>query len=194
MAATPRTPQTLIYSTPTRVLGAVTWTLCIFLSVNLILTGTVQAIWGFLPWLLLVGWTIYILLWRPCLQITSDSILVRNILREHTIPFSELTAVRVLQTTSFDTTAGRIPSWGAPSIGKLGPRALTVPHTKVVIQAAWDAWELRQPEMDDGAAASAPHRPTAQPHPPTAVTRRWNVVPVVVGVLSVGLVLASVLS
>ena len=194
-----------VHSTPTRVLAAVAWTFCAFLAVNLLLTGTPASIWGFLPWLLFTAWGIFVLLWRPRLLIRPDGLSIRNILRDHEIPFSQLLSLRVMQTVSFDTTAGRIPSWGAPGAGKLGPKMLTradgvrtmasLPHTQTVVQTAWDAWEREQSPNNkhDGATDSA-GIPSSRPGRQQKVTRSWNAPSGVVGVIVLVLAIASVLA
>ena len=76
-------PTVSVYSTPTRVLGAVVLAICAALALNLIMAGTPSSIWHFLPWLLFVAWGMFVLLWRPCLLVRPDGLTVRNILREH---------------------------------------------------------------------------------------------------------------
>ena len=166
------------------VLAVLGWLLCGFFIVNLLLTGTPGTILRFLPWLLLVAWGLYVLLWRPRLVINADRLDVANVFRDHVIPFEDLRAVRVLQTVSFDTTAGRIPSWGAPGAGKLGPRmgssaasgrVMQIPATRERIERSLQAWETaRTDDVGQGAAgAGVPH----------GVSSRWNVPIVVVSVL-----------
>ncbi|WP_218712120.1 PH domain-containing protein [Arthrobacter sp. BF1] len=196
-------PRTVsVYSTPTRVLAAVGLAICAALAVNLIAAGTPGSIWHFLPWLLFVGWGIFLLLWRPCLLVSPDGLTVRNILREHTIPFSELTSLRVIHTVMLDTSAGRISSWGAPGAGKIGPRLArtgpanlpSLPHTQTVIQNQWDLWERSHSLMMHDAETSSQHSPDSQPAHPSKVTSRWNVPAVVVGVLLLALGVISTLS
>ncbi len=190
MESDPNTSRSVsVHSTPTRVLGAAAFAFCAFFSVNLLMTGTPASIWRFLPWLLLAGWGIVALLWRPRLLVRANGLSVRNILRDHEIPFSELTALRVMQNVSFETTAGRIPSWGAPGTGKLGPKMRTgpggirtlaaLPRTQAEVQAAWDAWG---------------RGPASQPGPAKAVASSWNVPTAVVGVLLLSLAVASALT
>ena len=183
-----------LYSTPTRVLAVVAWAFCALFAVNLLMTGTAASIWHFLPWLLLAAWAVFVLLWRPRLVVHPDGLTVVNILRDHDVPFARLTAVRVTQTVILDTSEGRIPSWGAPGVGKLGPRRLpggkgsgradfAVPPTQLGVDAAWDAWETRN---SAGAPAAARDEP--------AVTHRWNVPAAVVGLVLAVLAVVSVFS
>ncbi|ALV44365.1 hypothetical protein MB46_01365 [Arthrobacter alpinus] len=191
METAPNTPPSRsVYSTPTRILAVVAVVICGALSVNLVLTGTPSSIWEFLPWLLFVAWGIYVLLWRPCLLIRTDGVFIRNILRDHEIPFSALKAMRVIQNVSFDTTAGRIPSWGAPGAGKLGPKLSAgsgglplLPPTQAAVQSAWDAWERRTESM-----------PLRGHSPESTVTSSWNLPSGVVGVLLLVLSIASALT
>ena len=147
------------------------------------LTGTPGSIWKFLPWLLFITWGIYALLWRPCLLIRLDGIFIRNILRDHEVPFANLKAMRVIQNVSFETTAGRIPSWGAPGAGKLGPRISAgpgaIPQTQAAVQTAWDVWE---------------NHPNSITEPERKVRNSWNVPSGVVGVLLLVLCIVSLLS
>ncbi|MBP2411804.1 hypothetical protein JOF48_000603 [Arthrobacter stackebrandtii] len=203
MTIAPDTTRRAIYSTPTRVLGVVAMALCAFFTLNLLLTGSAASIWQFLPWLLLAGWAFYVLLWRPCLIVAPDGLRVINILRGHTIPFSELTAMRVLQTVSFDTTGGRIPSWGAPGAGKLGPKISTgtdgsrnasVPLTQAAVQNAWDAWERAGHHPAPDAEAPSADHPASQPGQAGKVESRWNLPAAVAGVLLAVLALVSALA
>ncbi len=172
----------------TRVLAVAAWAFCAFFALNLVLTGTAGAVWHFLPPLMLVSWAVHLLLWRPRLLVGTGGLTVVNILREHHVPFAALKAVRVGQSVSLDTTAGRIASWGAPGAGRLGPRpgggpqpAGRVPgpaRTQAAIDSAWNAWELAAREK---AATSL------------GVTSRWNVPAVVVTVMLAGLVAAGTL-
>ncbi|AIY03417.1 hypothetical protein ART_3818 [Arthrobacter sp. PAMC 25486] len=200
--AAPRT--TAVYSAPTRVLAVAAWAFCAFFTVNLLMTGSPASIWAFLPWLLLTAWGVHVLLWRPRLLINQDGVRVVNILREHTVPFSELTALRVLHTVSFDTSAGLIPSWGAPGSGRLGPKmqstpdgsrtVAALPHSQIVVQSAWDAWERAQHQPKHDAGAPSPGQPASQPGRLGKVTSRWNVPAAVVGILLAVLALASTLT
>lgn len=194
-----------LYSRPTRILAAVAGVICFLLTVNLVMTGTLEGIWKFLPWMLLIGWAIFVVLWRPRLQVHPNGFTVHNLLRDHDIPFSELTALRVVQTVSLDTTAGRISSWGAPGAGKLGPRRLAgsasgplavgVPGTQATLEAAWDAWERRQQDSAESDAGAATARPgTSQPGQAGRVETRWNLPVAVVSFLLLLLVAASLLT
>ncbi|MHA7305214.1 PH domain-containing protein [Arthrobacter sp. TMN-49] len=193
-----------MYSTPTRLLAVIAWAFCLFFAVNLILTGTGTSIWHFLPWLLIVAWGLFLFLWRPRLEIGPEGLTVVNILREHTIPFAALTAFRVAQNVSFDTTAGRIASWGAPGAGKLGPRigsaprkssespggrtSITIPVAQEQIQSTWDVWERTQEDQVREGLSVSP------PVPPREVTSRWNRRAVVVSVVLSIVAVASALS
>lgn len=194
-----------LYSTGTRVLAAAAWAFCAFFALNLVLTGTAAAVWHFLPSLALVAWTVHLLLWRPRLVVRAEGLTVVNILREHRIPFGALKAVRVAQSVSLDTTAGRIASWGAPGAGRLGPRlgghagghaggragsGRRVPapsHTQAAVDAAWNAWgrSARDSAFTDGehdAGAPSPDGATQ------AVATRWDVRNGVVGLVLLALV------
>lgn len=191
-----------VHSTPTRVLAGVVLAICAALAINLVMAGTPTSIWHFLPWLLFVAWGIFVLLWRPRLLVRTDGLTVNNLLRDHEIPFSELTALRVVQSVSFDTTAGRISSWGAPGTGKLGPRRgstgpaglPTLPHTQTVIQNAWDVWERKQSRGMHDAGTSSQPRPDSQPGQGGKVTSRWNLPVVVVGFIFLALGVISTLT
>lgn len=180
-----------LYTPLSRILAVLAWLVCGFFALNLLMTGTVAAIWRFLPWLLLVCWLLYLVQWRPRLVIRADSLNVVNLLREHHIPFAALTSFRVGQGVVLQTTAGTISAWGAPGAGKLGPRLGTAPGTvnpvqpqgpydaRTHIEAAWQAWE----QLNDSAAQS-----------PGEVSSRWNVPAAVVSVLLLTLVAATTIS
>ncbi|WP_171814335.1 PH domain-containing protein [Arthrobacter dokdonensis] len=174
-------PESL-YSTGTRVLASAAWAFCAFFALNLLLTGTAASTWHFLPALALAAWAVFLLLWRPRLTVGADGLTVVNILRSHRIPFGALQAVRVGQSVSLETTAKRIPSWGAPGAGRLGPRLGGRPagsnrlpataHTQAAIEAAWNAWERAEKDSaeKDGAAGVASAGDAAQ-----TVATRWDV-------------------
>lgn len=195
-------PTVSVYSTPTRVLGAVVLAICAALALNLIMAGTPSSIWHFLPWLLFVAWGMFVLLWRPCLLVRPDGLTVRNILREHTIPFSELRSLRVIHTLTLDTTAGRITSWGAPGAGKTGPQFArtgaaklpSLPRTQSIIQTQWDVWERNNSLMMHDAETSSQLSTASQPGQLGKVSSRWNVLIVVVGVFLLVLGVISTLS
>ncbi|WP_205787225.1 PH domain-containing protein [Specibacter cremeus] len=172
----------MLRTTSARLLPWAAWVICAFFAVNLLWTGTWTSIRTFLPWLLFAAWVLYVLLWRPCIVVDDDGVRVRNLLRDHAIPFDALVAVRVGQTVSLDTTAGRIPAWGAPGAGKLGPRVgargatgetVRGDDTQGVINRAWDAWDAAR---EAGSRAAEPGR---------TVRSRWNVPVAVVGLVLV---------
>ncbi|MGO4384385.1 hypothetical protein [Specibacter sp. RAF43] len=188
----------VLYSGFSRLLAVLAWLFCAFFAVNLLLTGTWESIRHFLPWLMLVAWALYVLLWRPCLVVRADGLEVINLLREHRVPFAALTAVQVHQGVTLVTTAGRLASWGAPGAGRpapmgsgkggpSGPRGRARPLSQARIQSAWDAWEAHRDE------ASADVVPSTPPDPRQAVTSRWNRPAVVVTLALAALVAASVL-
>lgn len=197
METTPNAPRPVpVHSRPTRALAVVAWAICAFLAVNLVFAGTAAQMWKFLPWMLFIAWGLHVLLWRPQLLVRPGGLSVRNLLRDHEIPFSQLKALRVVQSVSFDTTAGRIASWGAPGASKLGrklppspgaPNIVSDPATKTAVQTAWDAWERSQP-------APGMAGPSSQPGHPERVETRWNMPTAVVGVVAVLLVAASLLT
>lgn len=210
MESAPNPPRPVpVYSRPTRTLAVVAGAICALLAVNLVMTGTAEAIWKFLPWLLLIAWAVFVLLWRPRLLVHADGLTVHNLLRDHDIPFSALTALRVVHTVSLDTTAGRIASWGAPGAGKLGPRrlseanggpsAFTLPTTQATIEYAWDAWERSHPDSATSGSQPGTSQPgtfqpgTFQPGKVQRVETRWNAPVAVAGVFLLLLVTASLL-
>lgn len=188
-----------LYSTGTRVLASAAWAFCAFFALNLLLTGTAASVWHFLPSLALAAWAVFLLLWRPRLMVGADGLTVVNILRSHRIPFGALQAVRVAQSVSLDTTAKRIPSWGAPGVGRLGPRLGGRPggsnrlpataHTQAAIEAAWNAWERAEKDgaEKDSAAGVASAGDAAQ-----TVATRWDVGNGVVSLVLLAVVAVSV--
>ncbi|RAN70796.1 hypothetical protein B5P43_34720 [Bacillus sp. SRB_336] len=194
-----------LYSTGTRVLASVAWAFCAFFALNLLLTGTAASVWHFLPSLVLAAWAVFLLLWRPRLMVGADGLTVVNILRSHRIPFGALKAVRVAQSVSLDTTSKRIPSWGAPGSGRLGPRLGGRPggsnrlpataHTQAAIEAAWNAWE--QAEKDSAEKRDSAEKDRADGVPsagdaPQAVATRWDVGHGVVSLVLLAVVAVSV--
>lgn len=77
-----------------------------------------------LPWIALVLWLMYIALVRPAVIIEPAVLRIRNVLREHVIPWDDIDAYTTrLQLTVILADGRKISAWGAPpsSVGR--PRA-----------------------------------------------------------------------
>lgn len=132
-------------------LPIVGWIVCLLFAVNLVLTGTLDTVLRFLPWLVFAAWVLFLLFWRPCIVVAADRLRVINLIRQHSIPFGAVVSYRVMQTVTIETTAGRIASWGAPGITKLDARARrrpaagttqlpAVPRSQQVLDEAMASW------------------------------------------------------
>lgn len=125
----------------------------------------------FLPALLLGAWLVYLLLWRPAIIVDKDDVKVREILRTTTIPYSQISDVRLSSIVAIIATGPRgtqviYRPWNAPGKprrkvdsglqGGKRPESLDT-HPSIALLRTW---EKRSSEM----------RST----PSVATTTRWN--------------------
>lgn len=109
------------------------------------------------PFLLLICWTAYLVLWRPLVRVDADAVELVNVLRRVRVPYAALRAVETRWALTLFTDDGRFVSWAATA----SPRRHTATHRglgKHVIDPAGDGDSIRSsaaPESPSGAAALA---------------------------------------
>lgn len=73
------------------------------------------------PVLLAVGTVVYALLWRPCVRVDADGVVLRNVLRDVRVPWAALEEVDTRYTLTLHTSTGAYQSWAAPAPGRPSP-------------------------------------------------------------------------
>ncbi|MFD3446420.1 PH domain-containing protein [Microbacteriaceae bacterium 4G12] len=90
----------------------------LWLFVDAVLRGATEFALTALPWLLLILWTVYVLMLRPCVALGPDGITIVNVFRRHRIPWALVDDFTTRFSLLVRLKDGRaIRSWGAPSTG-----------------------------------------------------------------------------
>jgi hypothetical protein len=100
-----------------RVLSVVTWVL---LALALVVTAAGDPAEGlrWLPVLGLVAAAVYVMFWRPSVEVDDEGVTVRNLLRDVRIPWARLEAIDTRYSLSLDTASRRFTAWAAPAPGR----------------------------------------------------------------------------
>ena len=196
MSETRKTDSTVLKATSSKPVATLVWIVC---AVPVVWFGA-RSDWEPLgisaPWLLLVAWTVYILLWRPRLLIRPDGLTVVNGLRTHWIPFSAMEDVNVAHSVSIRAGGRKIISWGAPmprgamSAGRevfAGSKFQTITPGNDRLRAA----STVDPSLDRIARAWGKAQAVQTPGGSGAVETRWNVLTVATGTVVVIAVVCS---
>lgn len=77
------------------IITIIVWTFLALLLIDAIVRGSWDTVAAFFPPLALVGWLVFVLLWRPAVIVGSDHVVIREILRTTTVPFSNITDIRL---------------------------------------------------------------------------------------------------
>ena len=96
------------------------WLIEAGLLIDLVHRGNMTDLLNYAPWLLLVGWAIWVLLWAPRLLVYRDRVEVIEPLRCFRLPFHRITDVRLGVALRIDYTdasgrARRLRPWNAPA-------------------------------------------------------------------------------
>ncbi|WP_108250273.1 PH domain-containing protein [Planctomonas deserti] len=90
----------------------------LWLFVDAVLRGATEFALTALPWLLLVLWTVYVVMLRPCVALGPDGITIVNVFRRHRIAWALVDDFTTRFSLLVRLKDGRaIRSWGAPSTG-----------------------------------------------------------------------------
>ena len=114
MSKTRDIDSTVLKEAFNRPIALMAWAGCAVPVTWFVATADWEALGTFTPWVLLVAWTVYIVLWAPRLVIRPDGLTVVNGLRTHWIPFSVMEDVNVGHSISIRADGRKIVSWGAP--------------------------------------------------------------------------------
>lgn len=60
-----------------------------------IVRGSWDTLGTFLPPLGLIGWLVFVLLWRPALIVGTERVIIREILRTTTVPLADISDIRL---------------------------------------------------------------------------------------------------
>ncbi|MDN5660243.1 MAG: hypothetical protein L0G72_05715, partial [Brevibacterium aurantiacum] len=77
------------------IITIIVWAFLALLLIDAIVRGSWDTVGTFLPPLALVGWLVFILLWRPAVIVGSEQVVIREILRTTTVPFANITDIRL---------------------------------------------------------------------------------------------------
>lgn len=134
------------------IITIVVWAFLALLLVDAIVRGSWNTVGAFLPHLALVGWLVFVLLWRPAVIVGSDHVVIREILRTTTVPFSNITDIRLSTVVSIMATA---------------------PNGATRTYRPWNAPGMPRRKIDSGLTGGT--RPeSVDNHPAFELLRRWE--------------------
>lgn len=165
------------------IITIIVWAFLALLLTDAIMRGSWDTVGTFLPPLALVGWLVFILLWRPAVIVGSEQVVIREILRTTTVPFANITDIRLSTIVSIMAIAPNgaertYRPWNAPGMPRRkvdsgltgGTRPESVDnHPSFELLRRWENFDAR------AKTATTPTDPT---------TTVWNL-----GVVGVSLVL-----
>lgn len=134
------------------IITIIVWVFLAFLLGDALLRGAWDTVARFGPSLLLVGWLAYLLLWRPAIIVGDREVIVRELLRTTTVPFSRIRDIRLGTVVAIETrTSGG------------GPRTLR----------PWNAPGMPRRKIDSGLNGGV-HPESLEHHPSFELLRRWE--------------------
>lgn len=134
------------------IITIIVWAFLALLLIDAIVRGSWDTVGTFLPPLALVGWLIFILLWRPAVIVGPQQVVIREILRTTTVPFSNITDIRLSTVVSIMAIAPN----GAPRTYR-----------------PWNAPGMPRRKVDSGLTGGT--RPeSVDSHPSSELLRRWE--------------------
>ncbi|KON72709.1 hypothetical protein M768_14465 [Cellulosimicrobium cellulans F16] len=187
-------PTLVFRSTYGRVLTVATGAVAVALVVVTAVTGDVVAVLGALLPAALVTYLVWMLFWRPAVEVSDGGIEVRNVARTVHVPWIVYEGVETRYSLEVRYQGGRVTAWAAPrSSGSArwlrSSRRNPVDRERVVNGANAEA-VAEAVTQRHGLLAAAGHLDRAVPGAPGARTT-WHVVQLaVLGALVVGTVVA----
>lgn len=110
-------PPLVYRPTFVRALSVVTWVLLAGALVGTAAADPAEALlW--LPVLALAAAVVYVLFWRPSVEVDDDAVTVRNLVRDVRIPWRRLDAVDTRYSLSLESGDRRYTAWAAPAPGR----------------------------------------------------------------------------
>ena len=182
--------STVLKAPSSRPIALLVWAGCATLVVWFVARSDWEPLGISVPWLLLVAWTVYIVLWLPRLILQPDGLTVVNGLRTHRIPFNVVEDVNVGHSVSISADGRKIVSWGAPmprgamAAGRevfAGSKFQTITPGNDRLRAA----PAVDPARDRIVKALERARVAQKPGASGAVETRWHTLTVAFGVLVV---------
>lgn len=167
------------------IITIIVWAFLALLLVDAIVRGSWDTVGTFLPPLALVGWLVFMLLWRPAVIVESEHVVIREILRTTTVPFADITDIRLSTVVSImaiatNGTTRTYRPWNAPGMPRRKIDSGLTGGTRPESVDNHPAFELLR-RWENNHQGSNLAKPTNTPGTTTTV---WNL-----GVLGVCLVL-----
>ena len=110
-------PPLVYRPTFVRALSVLTWVLLAVALVGSAADDPVGAL-RWLPVLALAAALVYVLFWRPCVEVDVDAVTVRNLVRDVRIPWRCLDAVDTRYSLRLESGDRRYTAWAAPAPGR----------------------------------------------------------------------------
>lgn len=110
-------PPLVYRPTFVRALSVITWVMLAGALVGTAATDPADAL-RWLPVLALVGVVVYVLFWRPSVEVDDDGVTVRNLVRDVRIPWPRLDAVDTRYSLTLESDGRRYVAWAAPAPGR----------------------------------------------------------------------------
>lgn len=175
------------------IITIIVWAFLALLLIDAIVRGSWDTVAAFFPPLALVGWLVFILLWRPAVIVGSDHVVIREILRTTTVPFANITDIRLSTVVSImaiapNGAARTYRPWNAPGMPRRkidsgltgGTRPESIGnHPAVELLRRWEKCSRDANTVTGDGGSAAPGSTGAE-----STTTVWNV-----SVLGVSLVL-----
>lgn len=103
------------------VITIIVWAFLAYLLGDALVRGAWDTVGRFGPALVLIGWLVFVVLWRPGLVVDRDRVEVREILRTISLPYVRIRDIRLSATVTIETSSanGRtstIRPWNAPGM------------------------------------------------------------------------------
>ncbi len=148
----------------TGIAACAVWALLALIWLALDLQTGISAAARDLPVIGTISTVVYALFARPVVVVDAQTVLLRNVLRDITVPYTSLRRVLTQYVLTLETAGGqRFQSWAAPAGGRFGAARVTDEDRKAL---GWSSDELPASanlRSDAGAAA-------------VAIRRQWAVV------------------
>lgn len=156
MSTAPAHGTRRVYRSPSGVIG-----LAVAAVVALFLLGdaTIKAGWGqtalLAPWLLLMLWAAYVVLWAPSVVTDLQGVTVQNMLRRVRMPWHRITEIDLQWQTVFRLDNGRtVRAHGGPVAGRPGRlgsgSGRREPPAVRDVELIRSDWENRREDTDSG--------------------------------------------
>lgn len=171
------------------IITIIVWAFLALLLIDAIVRGSWDTVGTFLPPLALVGWIVFILLWRPAVIVGSEQVVIREILRTTTIPFANITDIRLSTVVSImaiapNGAARTYRPWNAPGMPRRKVDSGLTGGTRPESVDNHPAFELLRRWESHHQGSSTATNSTGAISTPGTTTTAWNL-----GVLGVSLVL-----